>query len=121
MGSNIRIEKVCEYCKQKYEARTIKTRYCSHTCNRKDYKQKERNVKIESVTRPVSPVSIKVNMTATDYDTLSKKELLTINEASQLLNITSVTLRRWINGGLIKTKRIGKKHIIKRAEINALL
>jgi len=35
MTSNIRIEKVCQYCGTKFIAKTTVTRYCSHSCNKK--------------------------------------------------------------------------------------
>lgn len=52
---------------------------------------------------------------------LAGKELLTITEASALLNITHVTLRRWIKEGRIQSARIGKKHVIKRSHIDELI
>jgi len=125
MSSNIRISKACEYCKQLFTAKTIHTRYCSHTCNRKAYKGLKRKEKIDSVTRPSIPTNPTIppipQIIGTDYIAISKKEFLTINEACLLLNITSVTLRRWIKSGIVPTQRIGKKHIIKRKEIDRLL
>jgi excisionase family DNA binding protein len=122
MSSNIRIEKTCEYCKSVYIAKTIKTRYCSHSCNNKAYKEAARSEKIKSATNTSSQTTPQKLITAfVNYDALSKKELLTIAEACLLLNITSVTLRRWIKEGVIKTNRIGKKHIITRREIDETL
>lgn len=122
MSSNIRIEKTCEYCETEFIAKTIMTRYCSHTCNRKAYKEIKRNEKIKAASNPRIPTNhLKLKTPIADYGVLNTKELLSINEASLLLNITSVTLRRWIKDGVIKTSRIGKKHIIKRSEINQTL
>ena len=59
--------------------------------------------------------------TKINFQVLATKELLTIAEASAYLNITHVTLRRWINEGRIKSKRIGKKHIIKRSTLDKLV
>src|ERR1700744_300451 len=116
MSSNIRIRKKCEYCNREYTAKTIHTRYCSHACNRKGYKATKRNGKIASVTSPTIPVNPPVPQFSKalniDYSSIGKKEFLTIKEVCLLLNITSVTLRRWIKSGIIPTQRIGKKHII---------
>lgn len=124
MSSNIRVTKVCGFCNQEFIAKTILTRYCSHSCNNKAYKEAKRKEKIESVANPRNPTIptiLKLNNADPDYSVLGKKEFLTIAETCQLLNISSVTLRRWIKDSIIKTSRIGKKHIIKRIEINAML
>lgn len=125
MSSNIRVTKACEYCSQEFIAKTIQTRYCSHSCNSKAYKEAKRKEKIGSVTNPGNPTihtnHLKLNNAIPDYTVIGKKEFLTITETCQLLNITSVTLRRWIKDSIIKSSRIGKKHIIKRDEINSML
>lgn len=122
MSSHIRVKKTCEFCNKEFVAKTIKTRYCSHSCNSKAYKEEQRNAKIKAAIIPTIPANPpKLKTAKTDYSVLSQKELLTVNEACQLLNITSVTLRRWIKDGIIKTHRLGKKHIIKRLEIDKML
>lgn len=40
MSSNIRINRIFGYCHQKFVAKTLTTKYCSHTCNQRDYKKK---------------------------------------------------------------------------------
>lgn len=57
MSSNIRIAKVCEYRKQEFIAKTIQTRYCSHSYNNKAYKESKRNEKIDVATNPRQPFS----------------------------------------------------------------
>ena len=49
MSSNIKIQKICEFCGQEFTARTLYTRYCSKSCNKKHYKQLllEKNLEIE--------------------------------------------------------------------------
>ena len=119
MSSNILIERVCIYCKSKFLAKTTKTKYCSHKCNQRHYKQLDKQEKVT-----VSNIETKIIgtlRTKIDFPILSTKELLTITEASAYLNITHVTLRRWINEGRILSSRIGKKHIIKRASIDGLI
>lgn len=43
MSSNIRIVKVCEYCKKEFMARTTVTKCCSDPCAKGLYKLKQRN------------------------------------------------------------------------------
>ena len=121
MSSNIRITKVCEYCKNEYEARTVYTHYCSHICNRKAYRIEKKKEKIEGMKRSllVSPTG-KLHETF-DYSSIQNKELLTIKETCAFLNITHVTLRRWLKKGVIKSSRVGKKHLIKRSHLNSLI
>ena len=51
MSSNIEIDKNCEYCGKLYTARTLYTRYCSHTCNKKGYKAIKRgdNIQLKAI------------------------------------------------------------------------
>ena len=108
MSSNIRLTKTCEYCNQKFEARTITKRYCSHKCNSSAYKQAIRSNKLNTAIakEAVKPkVTIKTNI---DYSCIEAKELLSINETCALLNITHVTLRRWLKDNILTSSRIGK-------------
>jgi len=119
MSSNILIERVCIYCNSKFIAKTTKTKYCSHRCNQKHYKQLDKQEKIAT-----SNIETKITgtlRTKIDFPTLATKELLSITEASAYLNITHVTLRRWIKEGRIISSRIGKKHLIRRTSIDGLI
>jgi excisionase family DNA binding protein len=119
MSSNIRITKLCEYCKQQFQAKKITTKYCSHNCNCKAYKQQLKDEKVFCTNKETKQkqVELKLN-TGIDYTSIENKELLTINETCLLLNITHVTLRRWIKDNIITSSRIGKKHLIKRSHLN---
>lgn len=119
MSSNIRIERVCQFCKSKFIARTTKTQYCSNKCSSRAYKQAARQEKLK-IAKVESSIAGKIKV-AVNFPMLTGKELLTITEASALLNITHVTLRRWIKEKRIKTSRIGKKHLIKRSHIDELV
>jgi excisionase family DNA binding protein len=121
MSTNIRVKRKCEYCKQEFTAKTIRTRYCSHQCNSKAYKKIKSEEKIEGVKRALQIDPSGKFDSAFDYSTIRNKELLTIKETSAFLNITHVTLRRWLKEGVIHSSRIGKKHLIKRSHLNQLI
>jgi len=121
MSSNIRITKVCEHCKSDFEAKTVYTRFCSHICNRKAYKLEKKKEKIEGAKRNLKINSGGKLLETFDYSSIQNKELLTIKETCAFLNITHVTLRRWIKEGVIKSSRVGKKHLIKRSHLNSLI
>jgi excisionase family DNA binding protein len=121
MSSNIRMTKTCQYCKKEFEAQTIRTRYCSHKCNSRHYKQLKRNKKIHTavVKETLQPTGKLI--TNIDYTSIQTKENLTINEACLLLNITHVTLRRWIKDNIVTSSKVGKKHVIKRSHLDRLI
>ncbi len=82
MSSNIRITKRCEYCRKEYEARRITTKYCSHGCNSRAYKQAIRETKVRTAVVKEKLEPKEKLITPIDYTIIQGKELLTINEAS---------------------------------------
>lgn len=122
MSSTIRITRICEFCHEEFEAKKTNTKYCSHVCNCKAYDQIKRNEKIEQSNAEVIARKITIHQPQlTDFTLLKDKEFLTIKDASILLNITHVTLRRWIKTKVITTAKIGKKHLIQRSHLNSIL
>ena len=51
MGSNIYLQKICEQCGKEFTARTTVTRFCSHTCSSRAYKDRTRKDKVEKIDR----------------------------------------------------------------------
>lgn len=49
-----------------------------------------------------------------NWEELTRKPYLTVPEACLVLNVRVKTLRRWIKEGIVKTNRVGKKHLISR-------
>jgi len=47
MSSNIRLQKTCQHCGNRFAAKTTVTQFCSDTCAKKAYKQRKRDEKIE--------------------------------------------------------------------------
>ena len=122
MSSNISLIKICEYCRKEFEAKKVTTKCCSHNCSSQLYKQNLREQKVKTAVKETKQkqTEIKLN-TGVDYTTLETKEMLTINEACLILNITQVTLRRWIKDSIVTSSRIGKKHLIRRSHLNQLI
>ena len=113
MSSNIRIEKTCEVCGNKYIAKRTVTRSCSLNCARLLYKKTKRNEKIEAaihrdaVLKPYNP-------------TVSQKEFLTVAEVCQLFNASRWTIYRLIENGQLKAAKLGRNTRIARTAINQL-
>lgn len=119
MSSNMHIERVCKFCNSKFIARTTKTQYCSNKCSSRAYKQAARREKLE-IARVEESITGKFR-TKVKFLELEGKQLLTITEASAYLNITHLTLRRWIKEKRILSSRIGKKHLIRKDYLDTLI
>lgn len=116
MSSKIEIEKTCIYCKNKFIAKTLKTKYCSHTCNSRHYKKRKRDEKIynfkeEQVNKP-NEQNIKVD--------LRHKEFLSISETALLIGISKRTVYRLIEKKELKPYKLGSRTIVKRVDIDNL-
>lgn len=122
MSSNIRINKVCSFCKQTFVAKTFSTKYCSHKCNSRDYKMKVKIEKIDNskkeFTQTIKLVKIKKEH---NLEFLKTKPYLSIAEVCVLFNISDSTIRKLIKEEKIKTIRLGKKHIIPKSQLEDLL
>ena len=116
MSSNITIPKICNYCKQGFIAKTTVTRFCSHSCSKKAWKETNRNEKI------IKAQTDEFNKTAgIDMQLIQSKEFLSIKETCLLLGISRMSLYRYIKNNTIKTSKIGGKVIIQKQVINNLI
>lgn len=123
MSSNIRINKVCSFCKQTFVAKTFSTKYCSHKCNSRDYKMKIKIEKLEKSNEEFTQTIklVKFKKQELDLETLKTKSYLSIAEVSVLVNISDSTIRKLIKEEKIKSIRLGKKHIIPKSQLDDLL
>ena len=90
MSSNIIVKRICDYCKNAFDAKTTKTKYCSHICNSRGYKLNQKLKKIETSD---TETKAKISNYALD---VNSKDFLTVKEASTLLNMSSKTIYRLI-------------------------
>jgi len=51
---------------------------------------------------------------------IQAKESLTLVEAALLLNVSPLTLRRWVLTGKVKSKKVGRKHIFKKVDFGKI-
>ena len=109
-GSNINIVKICEYCKNEFIAKTTTTKCCSDNCSKRFYKLKIKNDKIaQAELKTEIKRKPKAFITEEEIKAIQAKENLTLIEAAILLNISPLTLRRWIlikRWMLIKLKEV---------------
>lgn len=114
MSSNIRVSKTCEHCGQEFTAKTVRTRYCSHTCNRRGYKKDERDKKLRAAKALTGVEPLNLRHDPVNWEELTRKPYLTVSETCLVLNVRVETLRRWIKEGIVQASRVGKKHLISR-------
>jgi excisionase family DNA binding protein len=115
MSSNIKIQRVCQYCRNEFIARMTTTRYCGHTCNSRAYKAKERGQKIEASNTETLGIKLK------PIEILKAKEFLSVREAAKLLNCSLRTTYRLIDNGTIKALNLSeRKTTIRRVDIDNL-
>ncbi len=122
MSSNLRLLKICEYCKNEFIAKKTTSKTCSDDCAKRFYKLRMRNDKIHQAELKTEIIrKPKAFITEDQVKVINSKHLLDLKEAAVLLNISPLTLRRWIFVNKVSSAKVGKKHIIKREIINALL
>lgn len=112
MSSNIRIERICEWCGNRFMAQTTVTRFCSKRCSEHSYKERMRQKKMALSNQETS----KCNPDHKSWD----KDFLTPTETAQYLGVCRTYIYDSINRGKIKVTRIGRKTLISKADIQAM-
>lgn len=119
MASNIRVKKECEFCKTEFVAKTIHTRYCSHTCNQKHYKELKKKEKLEKAKKGSGQKIIPND--SIYQEVLQSKSFLTVQDTAQLLKMSTKTVYRLINEGQLNAVNFGlRKTMIRRNDLELL-
>ncbi|MGL5706320.1 MAG: helix-turn-helix domain-containing protein [Tannerellaceae bacterium] len=114
MASNIKIERVCLFCKNSFIARTTTTKYCSQKCASRAYKERARDNKIHLASESKTILPKKITRD------LGSKEFLTPSQAAELLGIGRSTIYRYLQSEELKCVQLKGKTIIRRSDIDAL-
>ncbi|MCS4432834.1 excisionase family DNA-binding protein [Aquiflexum gelatinilyticum] len=127
MSSNIRVKRKCDYCKEEFEAKTLHTRYCSHSCNRRHYKQVKREEKLfsykEEFTDPEENGNDqkKIGSENLKVTGIREKDYLSISESAIYLGVSKRTIERNIASGKLQVVRLGNRVIVPKESISKLL
>lgn len=122
MSSNLEIQKKCEWCNRLFIAKTTTTRYCSHSCNSKAYKQ----TKKEDRRKEYNMVVIgyrkmqQIEQISEKYEVIKNKEFLTVSETAFLLSVGRTTIYRYLHSGALSAFQTSGKTFIRREDIDAL-
>lgn len=115
MSSNIRLQRICQFCGKEFTAKTTVTQYCTDTCAKRGYKLKKRNEKIQKSQNETTEIKAK------PIEEIKAKEFLTVNDVVKLLNCSRQTVHNMISQGKIKAVKLSeRKTIIKRSEIDKI-
>lgn len=112
MSSNIKIERICEWCGNRFMAQTTVTRFCSKRCSEHSYKERMRQKKMDLSNQE----TIQYNPDRKSRE----KDFLTPTETAQYLGVGRTYIYDCINRGKIKVTRIGRKTLISKADIQAM-
>ena len=121
MSSNIRINRICKYCGEVFVAKTFKTQICSHSCNSKDYKKREKIRKIEESKEEYKSDLKNSKSQSMNMEELKSKIYLSIAEVCLLVGMSDSTIRKFVKEGKLKTIRLGKKQLILKSQIENLM
>lgn len=112
MSSNIRIEKTCECCGNKFIAQTTVTRFCSKRCAEYSYKARLRNKKVQQAQ----------NIESKSLLNVKEKDYLTVAEAALMQGMTRQEIYNLIHrGDLTASKLSSRLTLIKRTSIEQML
>ena len=114
MSSNLKLERVCEYCNNTFVAKKTTTRFCSHTCNSRAYHDSVKGRKLLVAKNEFLQKKLHV---PENIESLNCKPYLNIKETCLLLNASDSTIRKMIKDVVLPTMRIGKKHLIRKTDI----
>lgn len=112
MSTNIIVNRICEQCGEIFLAKTTVTRFCSMTCNRRNYKQRIRRSKVVAS-------DAQILQTRTQAIISQPAEFLTVKQAARLLHCSERSVYQHINSGRIKAVRLSsRKTLIKRKHLD---
>jgi excisionase family DNA binding protein len=83
-------------------------------------KQRERAIRraeIETIVKRKPQAFV----TEEQVKAVQAKDWLTLKEAALLLNVSPLTLRRWVLAGKVKSKKVGRKHTFGRTNLSSFL
>lgn len=112
MSSNIRIEKTCEWCGNKFIAQTTVTRFCSKRCAEHSYQARLRNEKVQRA-QSIEPKYL---------TEVKEKDYLTVAETATLLGMTRQGVYKLIHRGELTASKLSSRlTLIKRTSIEEML
>jgi len=122
MSSNIRILKTCEYCKAEFIAKKTNSKTCSDPCAKRLYKLNQRDKKIlQAVVKEEVKKKPSAFIDEQEIRAIQAKDNLSLKEAALIMDISPLTLRRWVFAGKVASRKVGKKHLFSKLDLSQFL
>lgn len=133
MPSNIRVKRVCEFCKIEFIAQKTTTRFCSKKCATDLARQAIRQAKIQSSDEKTEKLKTQskseqtlsfIKVSTRQRETLNQvqeREFLNVKQVSMLLGVSRATLYNMVARGQIPLFKIGTRSIFKRQDLEIAL
>jgi excisionase family DNA binding protein len=110
----MRIPRICDYCKQPFEAQKMTTKCCSDTCAKRLYKQRKKAEVSEKAHKEVKDFLEK------PMSVIKEKDFLSVAETCALLGVSRWTVYRAVEEKRLPAIKIGRRTIVSRKGIDAL-
>lgn len=115
MSSKFEVKRICEHCKKEFLAHTTKTRFCSHKCASRAYKENLKSLRVE-----ISNIETQ-KVISQPVDELKRKEFLSVREVSKLLNCSIRTVYYYIDSRKLNALKLSERVTrIRRSDIDEL-
>jgi len=114
MSSNIRVQKICLFCKQSFVAKTTVTKYCGDDCAKKAYKARKKKKKIQTSFEET------LEQRAEAMKRIMFKDFLDVKEVCTAFGISRTTLWRLTKSGKLRQAEIGKRAVYLRDDLYKL-
>lgn len=113
MSTNIKINRICEFCQNEFIAKTTKTQYCSLKCSSRAYKARTRQSKIDQSNKQTEIAKNPV------LEAVRVKDFLSIKQAGLLFGISRSTIYRLVKTGHLDIGKFGKRTVIRRCDLDS--
>jgi len=117
VSTNIRINKICDFCGNEFVAKTLVTRYCSHECNRTHYKKIAKEKKLNQYFEKTE----KAKAEPLALDSIKEKDFLSIQETATYLGVSKRTIERIIANGSLHVFRANRRVLVSKLSIEELI
>lgn len=122
MSNKVKIERICEYCGKNFIAQTCKTRFCSHACNSKHYKESIRSGRYNIVTKEVKEEKQqRLRLSIDEIEFIQAKEYISLKQFATYLGVGRRSVYNYIHKYQIPFIKIGRRTMIARKEIDTIM
>lgn len=113
MSTNIKINRICEFCENEFVAKTTKIQFCGLKCSSRAYKARTRQSKIDQSNKEIEIAKNPI------LQAIREKDFLSIKQAGLLFGISRSTIYRIVSRGQLDIGKFGKRTVIRRCDLDS--